>query len=64
MNTITVLAVFFCLFSFAAGETLPDAPQIQLAILLDTSTSMDGLIEQTKTSMEKAQFLPAKGICV
>lgn len=31
----------------------PDGPRVQLALLLDTSSSMDGLIEQAKTQLWK-----------
>ncbi len=36
-----------------AGETSPENPRIQIAILLDTSSSMDGLINQTREQLWK-----------
>jgi len=36
---------------FNAGEKVREAPQIQMAILLDTSGSMSGLIDQAKTQL-------------
>ncbi len=56
-------AVFFALCFFGAsglaaraqtvaGDPAPPAkPTVQLAILLDTSNSMDGLIDQAKTQL-------------
>jgi hypothetical protein len=53
--------------AFAADETKPESlppskPQVQLAILLDTSGSMQGLIEQAKGQLWKIvnEFLKAK----
>ncbi len=45
-----------------AQEAAPAAPEIQMAILLDTSNSMDGLINQTRTQIWKIvnQFAIAK----
>ena len=46
----------------AAPAEQPDGPRVQLAILLDTSNSMDGLIEQAKTQLWKIinTFIAAK----
>ena len=46
----------------AAPAEKPDGPRVQLAILLDTSNSMDGLIEQAKTQLWKIinTFIAAK----
>lgn len=43
-------------------ETATDAPLVQIAVLLDTSSSMDGLIEQAKTQLWKLvnEFITAK----
>lgn len=40
----------------------PDTPLVQIAVLLDTSSSMDGLIEQAKTQLWKLvnEFISAK----
>lgn len=40
----------------------PDTPVVQIAVLLDTSSSMDGLIEQAKTQLWKLvnEFISAK----
>jgi hypothetical protein len=60
-------AVLFCQVSFAAAENPiktaeEKEPLVQLAILLDTSNSMDGLIEQTKGQLWKIvnEFINAK----
>ena len=44
----------------SAGDEAP--PQIQIALLLDTSTSMNGLIAQAKTQLWKVvnEFIPAR----
>ena len=46
----------------AAPEEKPEGPRVQLAILLDTSGSMEGLIEQAKTQLWKIinTFITAK----
>lgn len=46
----------------APPEEKPDGPRVQLAILLDTSSSMEGLIEQAKTQLWKIinTFISAK----
>jgi hypothetical protein len=43
-------------------ETVTDAPLVQIAVLLDTSGSMQGLIEQAKTQLWKLvnEFITAK----
>lgn len=51
MNRILALSALLAVPAFAAG-TAPE-PKIQLAILLDTSSSMDGLINQTKEQLWK-----------
>ena len=56
-HSIIFLLLFFLAFiSFgdkAKPSHNPSANTVQLAILLDTSNSMDGLIEQTKTQLWK-----------
>jgi hypothetical protein len=42
----TVWATFACAF----GQTT-EPPRIQVAVLLDTSNSMDGLIDQARTEL-------------
>ncbi len=62
MKRIAMLVVVLSLGMFAAGVFAEDAakeeaakpaetPKIQIAILLDTSNSMDGLIDQTKNQL-------------
>lgn len=48
--------------AFAQSEEKEAAPLVQLAILLDTSNSMDGLIDQAKTQLWKIvnEFATAK----
>jgi len=52
-----VVALFFVLTSFTIGEPANPEPvknqRIMLALLLDTSNSMDGLIEQAKSQLWK-----------
>jgi hypothetical protein len=53
---VTCIALALCVFvpSVRAAETEPEArPFIQMAILLDTSGSMSGLISQAKTELWK-----------
>ena len=56
-NSIIFLISFFTSFVLFGDKTIssenPNANTVQLAILLDTSNSMDGLIEQTKTQLWK-----------
>ncbi len=51
------VALFFVLTSFTIGEPANPEPvknqRIMLALLLDTSNSMDGLIEQAKSQLWK-----------
>jgi len=51
MKKYLILAI--CLFSFIALQAKKDNPKIQVALLLDTSGSMDGLIEQAKGQLWK-----------
>jgi Mg-chelatase subunit ChlD len=46
----------------AKVETAVDGPLVQIAVLLDTSGSMQGLIEQAKTQLWKLvnEFITAK----
>lgn len=46
----------------AKVEPAPEEPLVQIAVLLDTSSSMDGLIEQAKTQLWKLvnEFITAK----
>ena len=56
-------AIFSNTLATAKGqEEKPDTPRIQLAIVLDTSSSMDGLIEQAKSQLWKIinTFIAAK----
>ncbi|MBN1524364.1 MAG: VWA domain-containing protein [Spirochaetales bacterium] len=50
IQNMIIMTVFFC---FAGAITLSAEPKIQLGILLDTSGSMDGLIDQAKTQLWK-----------
>ena len=57
-NKITLAAIFFAfaISSFAAAPRRDEAPakqSIMLALLLDTSNSMDGLIDQAKSQLWK-----------
>lgn len=61
----TFLALFIAcspLLSGAPEKTLPPKPLVQIAILLDTSGSMDGLIEQAKGQLWKIcnEFIKAR----
>jgi hypothetical protein len=47
------LALGLSLASVSAAERADDKPLVQLAILLDTSSSMDGLIHQARTQLWK-----------
>jgi len=54
LNVFTVLIVLIGLLTMtAAAEKSQPKPLIQMAILLDTSGSMEGLIEQAKTQLWK-----------
>jgi von Willebrand factor type A domain len=54
-QTLTTVALALGFLSFASAKDSPkpaaDQPVVQLAILLDTSNSMDGLIAQAKTQL-------------
>ncbi len=61
-NPIAIAAFTAAMFGFATAESTriaqppdpkPAEAKIQIALLLDTSNSMDGLIEQTKTQLWK-----------
>lgn len=52
MLLVVILSVFV-LTSFSMARAGKDKPLIQMAILLDTSGSMEGLIEQAKTQLWK-----------
>jgi hypothetical protein len=66
-NTIRMLLCLVALFQFTAlgKETTRETskPKVQLAILLDTSNSMDGLIDQAKSQLWRIinQFATATG---
>lgn len=47
----TVLLVYGAFAGQAQASLAADTPKIQLAILLDTSSSMDGLIDQTRNQL-------------
>src|SRR5436190_7812027 len=55
LHSMTTLALALGFLSFANAEdskkSIADQPLVQLAILLDTSNSMDGLIAQAKTQL-------------
>lgn len=58
MRTMKITAVFFCVLvlgipAFSQEGSASVQPVIQLAILLDTSNSMDGLIDQAKSQLWK-----------
>ena len=60
---IATLAILVAVCAAAAPtQATPGKPQIQLAILLDTSNSMDGLIDQARTQLWKVvnEFATAK----
>ncbi len=50
---LVVLLVIGMLTMLAAAKEIKEKPLVQLAILLDTSGSMEGLIEQAKTQLWK-----------
>ena len=57
-HSLLALAIAGCLSAAETDKPKPDAPAegeslVQLALLLDTSNSMDGLIEQAKTQLWK-----------
>ncbi|MEK7483916.1 MAG: hypothetical protein AABZ60_06265, partial [Planctomycetota bacterium] len=68
MKKITLISVLFALLlslttpSFTDETQSIQKPLIQMVILLDTSGSMDGLIEQAKTQLWKIvnEFIAAK----
>ncbi len=49
--TAAVLSLFQASYTRAANEPAPDGAAVQLALLIDTSNSMDGLIAQAKTQL-------------
>jgi len=63
MKTKHILAAALLLACpLQAKETTADAPVVQIAVLLDTSSSMSGLIDQAKTQLWKLvnEFITAK----
>ena len=53
-KSITFVCLLLCVFAgWTFSHPKTEKPQVQLAILLDTSNSMDGLIEQAKTQLWK-----------
>lgn len=63
LTTLITLAVMICLVSTPAlAHKDHEKPLIQIAILLDTSNSMDGLIQQAKSQLWKIvnEFVMAK----
>ncbi len=63
LTTLITLAVMICLASAPAlAHKDHEKPLIQIAILLDTSNSMDGLIQQAKSQLWKIvnEFVMAK----
>lgn len=50
--TLLLIGMLVCCFSLL-GKTTQEKPLVQIAILLDTSGSMEGLIEQAKTQLWK-----------
>jgi hypothetical protein len=65
--TITLLALFLSLPGLAKGTNNPDTAEksqnILLALLLDTSNSMDGLIDQAKSQLWKIVNELSKAKC-
>ena len=54
MKVLTITLMGLLVFSFSLGaKAKKEKPLVQLAILLDTSGSMEGLIEQAKTQLWK-----------
>ena len=53
MLLIKKLSVLIIVLSFTAGAWAQSKEVIQMGILLDTSSSMDGLIDQAKTNLWK-----------
>jgi len=49
---LLLIGMLVCCFSLV-GKTIQEKPLVQIAILLDTSGSMEGLIEQAKTQLWK-----------
>jgi len=51
---IAVVIGIFCILTVASpSQVKPEKPTVQIAVLLDTSNSMDGLIDQAKTQLWK-----------
>src|SRR6187399_1820752 len=48
---ISLLTILLATTAFAKSEVPPPKPLIQVALLLDTSGSMDGLIDQARTQL-------------
>ncbi|MDF1788917.1 MAG: hypothetical protein P1U82_23855, partial [Verrucomicrobiales bacterium] len=61
-TTIALLTSSLLIPSAIAHREAAPQPKVQLALLLDTSNSMDGLIEQAKTQLWKVvnTFIGAK----
>ena len=59
---LTILALGIQILSGATEKTVAKKPLVQIAILLDTSSSMDGLIEQAKGQLWKIcnEFIKAR----
>lgn len=58
MKSLFVLLIFLITFTGSQANSIPiynekNNSSIQLAILLDTSSSMDGLIDQAKSQLWK-----------
>lgn len=53
ISTVAVLAAGLASLAQAEDKKAPPAPRIQVALLLDTSNSMDGLIDQARTQLWK-----------
>ena len=51
--TILLAAAFMVTIQAVSAQTFDDRPVIQIALLLDTSNSMDGLINQAKSQLWK-----------
>src|ERR1700752_4765296 len=59
---LTSIFVSATMFASAAEKSPPQKPLVQIAILLDTSGSMEGLIEQAKGQLWKVcnEFIKAR----
>jgi hypothetical protein len=62
LTGVVAAAVLSCVASSAATAVKKSPPRVQMAILLDTSNSMDGLIDQARTQLWRIvnEFIDAR----